>query len=159
MILKYLGLNHGQIMENWMRMKEYVGKPKYQSLKEEFAENKIYRMKMDNFSKTIFEAMMLMKTIKGRTLRAIDGGGANEWYEVPPKCPLSVSHIVVLLMYCNNTKLQYEYKKMGCRERDSHQTLDDLKRWNREIAHFHRLLVEVVYLWGDRVTPNQVFYT
>jgi len=48
---------------------------------------------------------------------------------------------------------------MGCRERDSHQTLDDLKRWNREIAHFHRLLVEVVKFFGDRVKPNQVFYT
>merc|ERR1719242_287574 len=103
--------------------------------------------------------MMLLKTIKGRTLRASDRGATNNHYEVPPKCPLSVSHIVVLLMYCNNTKLQYEYKKMGCRERDSHQTLDDLKRWNREIAHFHRLLVEVVSFWGDFVGPKQVFYT
>merc|ERR1719242_469113 len=103
--------------------------------------------------------MMLMKTIKGRTLRAIDFGIENDRHEVPPKCPISVSHIVVLLMYCNNTKQQYEYKKMGCRERDSHQTLEDLKGWNREIAHFHRLLVEVVKFFGDRVGPKQVFYT
>merc|ERR550525_2156325 len=101
---------------------------------------------------------MLLQSIKGRTLRASDVGGDNNKFEVPSECPLSVSHIIVLLMYCNNTKLQYEYKKMGCRERDSHQTLKDLKRWNREIAHFHRLLVEVVTFWGEEVTPNQVFY-
>merc|ERR550525_117079 len=102
---------------------------------------------------------MLLQSIKGRTLRASDDGLDNERYEVPSECPLSVSHIIVLLMYCNNTKLQYEYKKMGCRERDSKQTLNELKGWNREIAHWHRLLIEVVYFWGDRVSPNQVFYT
>ena len=79
--------------------------------------------------------------------------------ELPPLSQVSVSHIFVLLMYCNDTKLQYTYKKFGCREMGNEQTIEELKEWNREIAHWYRLLVEMVYFYGEYVSRQQVFYT
>ena len=137
----------------------YVGAPKHMNLKKECLRNRIHAMSMEQFSRMLFAAFLLRKSVKGRELRAMDVGGDNERYEVPVDCPLSVSHIFVLLMYCNDTDLQYKYKKFGCRERDSEQTLEELKDWNRDIAHWHKLLNEAVIFFGNKVRQKQVFFT
>ena len=140
----------------------YVGVPKYSNLKEECLQNRIHQIPIKQFSRMLYEAFLFAKSKNGQALKALDRGSTNSVYEMPPECPLSVSHIFVLRMYCNLTDLQKEYKECGCRERDSGQTLEELKKWNREIAHWHRLVVEAVVFFGEKVRPNsskQVFFT
>ena len=137
----------------------YVGTPKYRSLKEECLQNTIHSMTIQQFARIMFSAFMYRQSTNGRKLKANDLGAGNQMCEVPVNIPLSVSHIFVLLMYCNLTDLQYKYKKFGCRERDKDQSLEELKEMNQEIAHWHRLLDEVVLFFGDNVTPKQMFFT
>ena len=143
----------------WEKQPGYVSTSNYSSLKEECLQNQIYSMSMDQFLRMLFDAFTFSKSSKARKLSAKLRWGDNLIYEVPKQLPLSVTHIFVVLMYCNDTKLQYNYKKFGCRERYKGQTLEELKNWNREIAHWHRLLFEAVKFFGDLVSPKDVFYT
>ena len=146
----------------WIAYKDedgYVGNPRYGSLKDECLNNRIHKMTMRQFSEMLCSAFMFRDCSKGRAFRALNGGSWNVSYEVPVDSPLSVCHIFVLLMYCNLTDLQYKYKKIGCRERDSEQTLEELVDWNKEIWHWHRYFYIAVYMFGDRAVPSHVFYT
>ena len=151
-----------QTLRHWKHWDDepgYVGSPNYNSLKEECLQNKIYPMPMKQFLRMVFDAVAFSRSGKGRRQSANSLWGDNQVFEVFRGSPLSVSHIFVVLMYCNDTKLQYNYKKFGCRERYKGQTLEELKKWNREIAHWHRLLFEAVKFFGQLVSPTDVFYT
>ena len=137
----------------------YIGAPKFASLKEECFNNRICTMTPKQFSIFLLSAFTLRQTNKGKTLSAMHRHANNHFYEVPAHSPLSVSHIFVLLMHCNLTDLQCKYKKFGCRESEVHETFEDLKVWSREIAIWHRLLIEAVHFYGERLQPKQVFYT
>merc|ERR1712062_969422 len=71
----------------------------------------------------------------------------------------SASHIFVLLMYCNETILQYKYKKFGCRKVNEEMTRKEFKAMNAEIGHWYQLLFEAITFFGTKVTPTNVFYT
>ena len=137
----------------------YVGSPRYDSLKEECLNNNIHQMTLREFSEMLHNAFMFRQCAKGRSFKAKNHGGDNKRYDVRVASPLSVSYIFVLLMYCNLTDLQYKYKKIGCRERDSEQTLEDLIESNREIAIWYRLLFEVVHFFGELASAKQIYYT
>ena len=151
-----------QRLYQWKYFEDHVGYvkcPRYGSLKEECLKNRIYSMTMRQFSEMLYSAYTLRESAKGRAFKAGDRALFNIRHEVPIDCPLSVCYIFVLLMYCNLTDLQYKYKKIGCRERDSEQTLEELKEWNREIWYWHRFFFEATYCFGDKARPSQVFYT
>ena len=147
---------------HWKYFKDrpgFVTAPKYGSFKEECLQNNIHRMTLKQFTTILFNAFTLNQSVRGRKLRALDYGVDNDRYEIPVDCPVSVSHIFSLLMYCNDTDLQYRYKKYGCRESDSHQSLKDLKKNNAEIAWWYKLLVEMVHVFGEKVRANQLLFT
>lgn len=142
----------------------HIESPKYANLKEECIHNTIHPMSGRVFVNTLELARTLRRTDKGRNLNAVNLGRTNSDYEIPAFSPISVSHIFVLLMYCNFTALQSAYKKMGCRETKDIQSVldpefDSFRESNREIAWWYRLINESVILWGDRVKNNDVFYT
>ena len=144
----------------WYKNKPgYVGAPKHDSFKEECLNNRIYAMTLEQFSRSLLNALSLHQTTKARKMVALNRYGWNTQHDVLVSSPLSVSHIFALLMYCNLTDLQYRYKKFGCRESDVHKSFEDLKRWNREVAIWHCLLIEAVMFFGNKVGPKQVFYT
>ena len=71
---------------------------------------------------------------------------------------------MALLMYCNHTKLQYEYKRHGCREAATLQSVEDpeFTKWkghNAEVGHWYKLLFEAVEMFRTRVTSKDVFFT
>ena len=132
---------------------------KHSNLKEECINNKIHSISLDRFTKILEKAMLLKKSKKGRTIKAGNFGLSNDQKKIPPGLPLTVSHIVVLLMYCNDTKLQYKYKKFGTRKTSREQTDEDFKEMNSEIGIWYRLLYEVVALFGSICEPKNVFFT
>ena len=137
----------------------FVAAPKYGSLKEECLQNAIHRMTLKQFTAILFNAFTLKQSVRGRKLMSPDRGATNCDYQVPVNSPVSVAHIFSLLMYCNDTDLQYKYKKFGCRESDAHQSLEDLKESNAEVAWWYKLLVEMVHMFGEKVRANQVLFT
>ena len=153
------GMTYLKYWKNNKNEPGYVGSPNYDSLKEECLQNKIHPMSKEQFSRMLYKAFILLQSAKARALFAEDSYGTTTNKEIPAHSPLSVSHIFVMLMYCNDTELQYRYKKFGCRERYKGQTLDELKSWNGEIFHWSRLLTEMICFFGEYCQPNQVLYT
>ena len=152
---------------HWMHFEgksDHITSPKYSNLKEEIIQNQVHPISAVKFHRIVTKAIILWQSNKARSLRARDGGLDNGKYEVVARSPLSVSHIVVLLMYCNHTELQNDYKRIGCREMVDIQSFEDpefseLKKRNMEIAWWHRLITESVLFWGSRARPHHTFYT
>ena len=132
---------------------------KHSNLKGECINNKIHSISLERFLQILTKAMLLKKSKKGRTIKARNFAGSNYEKGIPPGLPLTVSHIVVLLMYCNDTQLQYKYKKFGTRKTNREQTNEDFKEMNAEIGIWYRLLCEVVALFGSVCHPKNVFFT
>ena len=142
----------------------YIKSPKYKNLKAECLQNNIYPISRSVFVRILELARTLWRTEKGRSLKAMDNRDWNSRLEIPPHSPVSISHIFVLLMYCNYTELQYQYKKKGCREMTDIQSPDDpkfeeMKRRNSEIGWWYRLIHDAVNLWGTKASKNEVFLT
>ena len=148
----------------WMYWKHYkdwnsYNVAKHSNLKEECINNKIHSISLDRFMKMLAKAVLLRQSKKGRSLKAMNLGVTNDGHEIPAHLPLSVSHIVVLLMYCNETDLQYKYKKYGTRKTSKKQTLKEFKEMNSEIGIWYRMLFEVIEFFGVQCSPKNVFYT
>eukprot|EP01083_Nonionella_stella_P256805 879723_1 len=92
-------------------------------------------------------------------MKAHDVGGENRRYEIPVHLPISISYILVLMMYCNLSDLQHHYKKMGCREKHQNEDSAECIKRNQEIGHWYKLLSEAVIMYGTQVKHGQVFYT
>ena len=146
----------------------YIAHPKFKSLKEECINNSIHTMTKKRFDEIRSKAILFANSDKGRSLRA-SGSDCTVCVklEVPQTLRISASHIFVLLTYCNETELQRKYKKYGCRETKPSTTswladaieFQSVKERNVEIAHWYKLLLEAVALYGERVKSSNVFYT
>eukprot|EP01083_Nonionella_stella_P082752 228487_1 len=137
----------------------YVNKMKYRSLKEESINNMIYNIDINTFQDILQKAVTYTLSCKGRSIRANDMGGNNLLYEIPMDLPITISHLMVLIMYSDFSDLQYYYKKMGCREYHPNEDSAVFVQRHQEIAHWYKLLNEAIGVYGTRVTPGQVFYT
>ena len=137
----------------------YVDKPKYGSMKEEFLNNKIYPIDLKTFHQFLTKAYLFAKSSKGKSFKAADRGGENNDYEVPANLPLSVSHLLPLLVYCNLTPLQYNYKKWGCRETKPDQSLAELITNNKEIGHWYKYFFEAIKFYGTAPKEGDILFT
>ena len=52
-----------------------------------------------------------------------------------------------------------DYKKYGIRKSKKDQTEKDLLEMHRQIAIWYKLLIEATKFFGERVSPNDVFYS
>ena len=137
----------------------FIPKPKYTSLKQECLNNGIFPIQLWMFNQTLNKSYIYTNSNKGKTLKACDKQGDNNNYEIPVSLPISVAHIFVLILYCNFNKLQYHYKKHGCREHNDQETLQDLRKRNMEIGNWYKLLKECVLFYGTMATSSDTFYT
>ena len=143
---------------------QYINRPKYSNLKEECLRNKIYSISLRVFNNLLTKAVVHQKIETGRSMRAKNCGNTNDLYDIPPDSPLSVAHIMAVIMYTDMTDLQREYKKKGCRERKPFRHTSDsafieFKNLHQEISWWYKLLVECVIIYGSTPTANQTFYT
>ena len=145
----------------WPYYKEYdvFNVAKHSNLKTECLNNAIHSMTLDRFTAMLAKAVLLKQSKKGRSIKAMNNGGLNQEFEIPVNLPLTVSHIVVLLMYCNDTKLQYKYKKFGTRKTSREQSFEEFKALNAEIGIWYRLLSEVIDFFGTQCSPSNVLFT
>lgn len=131
---------------------------RYSNLKQECLQNDIHSISIKMFQQVLAKALLFQQSERARSIEAMNRDADNGRYNIPPNLPLSVSHVFCLLLYCNHTELQFNYKKHGCRERAG-QSWDKFKAKNAEIGHWYRLLNEVVIFYGTDCAPTDVFYT
>ena len=163
--------------KHWKTYGSYIESPKYKNLKEECLHNGIHSMSGFAFHQLLVHGQTLWMTDECRRMKSSTIGGKCQAFLIPGESPLSLSHLFVLLMYCNLTKLQAEYKKHGCRGRTSGATitttfphletgnqneimeLEELKKRNSEIGWWYKLIYESIMLWGTPVEVEDIFYT
>eukprot|EP01084_Bolivina_argentea_P006987 13180_1 len=95
----------------------YIKRPHYNNLKVELLNNKIYSITMEIFYTELINALNYFRSQKIKKLKASNRGNENKMDECPVGAPISISHILCVLLYTNHTKLQYMFKKHGCRKK------------------------------------------
>ena len=112
--------------------------------------------------KLITKAEKVKNTEKGKKMKAKDLGGSNKEYEVLSGQEITVSHIGSLLLYTNKTKIQYLYKKEGCRlKKEDEDNYKNIIPRNKQIWNWCRLFREAVTFYGYIPTQkmkNNTFY-
>eukprot|EP01083_Nonionella_stella_P010182 29098_1 len=105
--------------------------PKYASLKDETLNNNIHHIALETFNCFLDKAFIHASSTTGRRLKAMNQNAENNKHEIPVNLPMTVSHILVIMFYCNLTDLQRLYKKYGCRQLYVNEDLDELKTRNK----------------------------
>ena len=93
----------------------------------------------------------MLKCIKAvRNKKAANRGAENRTWEIPPYAPLPISHLMVLLFYCNYFELQSQYKANGNRYADINS--------HKPFANFFKLIFEAVEFYGSCASPAILYY-
>ena len=131
--------------------------PKYGNLREEMLNNRVFTVSEFQWRDTLFKAVQIKMSYKGRSLFAINRGGTNNHYSIPYRMPISLSHIMVVLFYCNFDALQRKFKQQ-CRPTHKKESRQSLNERNSEIGHWFSLLKEVCWFYGQAMKPGDIFY-
>eukprot|EP01084_Bolivina_argentea_P027512 51136_1 len=91
-------------------------------------------------------------------MRASYLGAENTDYVIPVDCPLSISQMLTVILYTNQTELQYNFKKFGCRKQNKNDTIKHIALRNKEIGHWYWLFVTTVLFYGNRTSSKDTFY-
>ena len=131
--------------------------PKYKNLREEMLNNRVFTVSEFQWNDTLYKALQIKMSYKGKQLYAINRGGTNNHYSIPYKMPISLSHIMVVLFYCNFDSLQRKFKQQ-CRPTHKKESRQSLNERNSEIGHWFSLLKEVCWFYGQAMKPGDIFY-
>eukprot|EP01084_Bolivina_argentea_P113056 201584_1 len=118
---------------------------KYDSLKFEILNNKIYILDKYEWNETITKAK-----IKWKDLKKIVNRANYKWeivYNIKRKTEITLPHIQSLLLYTNNTILCYYFSKTY-RYESNNESDESMKKRHSEYANFGRLLKETVEVFG-----------
>eukprot|EP01084_Bolivina_argentea_P020850 38730_1 len=130
----------------------------YPSLKYELLNNRLCNITKKNFDMELDKAISLANTDIAKNIKAVDRGGLNEDFEVPAETPLSITNILCLTIYTNNDKLQYYFKKEGCRKKTKDEPNETAAERNKEISNWYKIFYETIRIFGTQCKPGNVFY-
>eukprot|EP01083_Nonionella_stella_P018436 51372_1 len=131
-------------------------KSKYKSLKEEIRNNTICQLTTDQLNASIQKAHQFIDTAQAKEITAL-----RHWthyydidnryifkYNVKMGTPLSVEHVLSVLLYTDWSKLSKEFSATF-RSITPFETLSSVKNRNREFAVWSKLLRETVEYFGN----------
>ena len=114
--------------------------------------NTICRLKIKQYKTTLIKATEYIGTEKARSIKALsdDETQINDrmGYNIPAGTPLSMNHILSVLLYTDWTALSTAFSKTFRKIR-LYETIKSVKRRNREYAIWSRTLRETVQYYGN----------
>eukprot|EP01084_Bolivina_argentea_P304688 526283_1 len=129
----------GQYNSHWDRNDVYYLKPKYKNLKQELFKNKIFKLTTNEWRSLLRVSTTFSKSFLCHKMRAQHRPKWNILAKTPRGTNIKLKHIIALKLYSDYDRLISHF----------HTVLQgnntDLKR---EIAHFTRLILEAVHLYG-----------
>eukprot|EP01084_Bolivina_argentea_P230827 389411_1 len=131
---------------------------KYQTLKSEILRNNIFSLSELQYNDLLFESDLWHKSIIGQFCTAFNRGSMNEEYEIEAGLPLTVAHIMSVLLLTKYELLAYKYVNNGCNKVNVNESYRETQRRNTEIGIWYRLMKEVVMFYGEMSTPADAFY-
>ena len=73
----------------------------HETQKEEVLNNEFYPMKQTGYNQLIKQLNILLKTDKCKSIKAMNQDLLNVYHEVPVDSPLSGTHLLSVMIYCN----------------------------------------------------------
>jgi len=130
---------------------------KFANLQDEILNNDICRLSANDFKELIAEAKMKLEMDESRQKSA--EGLFETVYNIEAGSPLTLNHVLAVMLYCNFTKLCYEFSRTY-RKLNRQETDDGLKDRHSNFYHFGKLLREFVEVFGDELAESQydIFY-
>eukprot|EP01084_Bolivina_argentea_P213141 362101_1 len=132
-------------------------KPKYGSLFEELASNPYYKLTQQQLNRVYLKSLQIKKSNRFKQFKANDCGPNNRNATIDIGDPISINHIIALLTYCNEDKLQRIFKK-HTRQLSVNESPQNILTRQSYIAHWTRYLKESCSFYGEYLKPNEVVY-
>ena len=131
-------------------------KPRYDTLKQELLENNIATLSSAMYNRNYDKASRLLCKIRHK-IKAQYIGINNKEFNIPPGAPITINHIISLIVYTDFTYIQKQFK-IHCRKYRPDEDVKQLVIRNQEIAHWCRYLKECCTFYGKEMR-DEVFYT
>eukprot|EP01084_Bolivina_argentea_P084624 152977_1 len=133
-------------------------KAKYQTLKHELLNNKIFTMTQELLEAAFDKAEFLLKhTDKIKRLNCC--GDYSDICGIKSNRPITIDNILSILLYTDYDTLSFKFSSTF-RKLEINETFFEVQRRNQEYFHWSKLLCETVNCYGNRVddTEINVFY-
>ena len=137
----------------------FIARPAHANLKDEMLNNEIHPIGVSDFLDFMVKAHSLSLTRVARGKQARDNLADNAFFELPPRSPFSVAHVLSVIIYTNDTDIQYNFKKKACRRLHRGDTVAAIARRNAQIGHWYTLFVQSVFFYGETMRKKDTLYT
>ena len=142
-------------------LKDWFIPQKYKDLKEEALHNRCFPLSLFQWKMVAKKAEIKLhewnKSKKSRKLLCNYGFSSQIWKEsycIADGTPISLAHVIAILMYCNYTEASYEFsrtfRKISAIESDR-----VLKQRHSEVSIWGKLLREAIECFGEKVQERQ----
>eukprot|EP01083_Nonionella_stella_P018442 51392_1 len=136
--------------------------PAFPDLKHELLHNPYYQLALDEWNKTYQEVELLYNcgSPNVKTANRSSGISRNKLdnkNRIEEGQRIKIDHLVAAKVYTDYTKLQKEFKK-HCRLLNENDTEKQVALQNTKIAHFCRLLKELVTYFGERNEELKLYH-
>eukprot|EP01084_Bolivina_argentea_P167281 290354_1 len=136
----------------------FIKKPKFDNLKYELLNNKIYPLPLNVYNSQLLKARNNTMCNEGKRMKAMDTGFWDRMYGIPVGSPLLISQMFTVTLYTNQTKMQYNFKKFGCRKQNENDTIEDIAEFNKEIGHWYWIFSGTVRKYGQKTNKSEKLY-
>eukprot|EP01084_Bolivina_argentea_P102974 184476_1 len=122
---------------------------KYKSLKQDITQNKLFSLGLHGYQISFNKARQYWYTNKAKQIKALNDEFLTDplYYDIQNGEPLSLQNILSVVLYCDWTELSSELTKTF-RKLTSFESLNSVKRRNREYSNWSKILRETVEYFG-----------
>eukprot|EP01084_Bolivina_argentea_P006944 13113_1 len=131
--------------------------PQFSCLKEELVSNPYHKLPESKYYTIYEKAVQFIKANAVKSIKARDVGLINKNFGIPVDTPITINHIISLLIYCNETEIQNIYKR-HTRKTSSDEPLKKLYHRQSFIAHWNRYLMEACFVYGQVLNNKDYVY-
>eukprot|EP01084_Bolivina_argentea_P063041 115167_1 len=132
-------------------------KAKYYNLKYELISNCLYKISKFEFESILSECQEYLQCYRAPQTANNDKRILLSICNIKPNTPITIDHVMSIMLYTNMDNLQREFKK-GCRFVKNDTDQMDVKKRNKEIANWCRLVWESIRFFGKSMKESDVFY-
>ena len=141
----------GESITYWDSKHHLFVQQKYQNLKIELLDNKIYPITLDLYDQIHYYATMFLIEDCGKQTVALREHDWMKRYRILENSQITVDHLIALFSYTNLSKLRSKFIDQGYRHYYNHESISkiELMEKHKEIWNWSRLLLECVHCYGN----------
>eukprot|EP01083_Nonionella_stella_P005020 14627_1 len=148
----------GHFFNYWSAKNDHFCAPKYKNVKKELLSNALYCISVHDYAMIEHKATDLLHSQIGKQWVV---QREFQWMKTDALSlgqTMSIERLIALITYCNYNDMRTSFQHLGCGKVQKSETYEAVKDRHKEIAHWCRTLMEIVYCFGDVLAPNNKLY-